>query len=71
MDPDFSAEREFWRHGDFLMPEAAVERARFLDAVAKAGLPHCASPEQLAGEPAMRRLPECDAEREKVATTKN
>ena len=47
IDPDFSAEREFWRHGDFLLPEAAAERALFLDAVAKAGLPKCATPEQL------------------------
>ena len=47
LDPEFSAEREFWRHGDFLMPEAAAERAQFFDAVAKAGLPKCATPEQL------------------------
>ena len=70
IDPDFSAEREFWRHGDFLLPEAAAERALFLDAVAKAGLPKCATPEQLEREPTMRRLPECDAEREKAAASK-
>ena len=67
IDPDFSAEREFWRHGDLLMPEAAEERARFLDAVAKADLPRCATPAQVAAEPSMRRLPECDAERAKLA----
>jgi TolB-like protein/Tfp pilus assembly protein PilF len=70
LDPEFSAEREFWRHGDFLMPEAAAERAQFFDAVAKAGLPKCARPEQLEREPTMRRMPECDAERESVAASK-
>ncbi|MGD9509709.1 MAG: hypothetical protein AB7X49_14290, partial [Geminicoccaceae bacterium] len=71
IDPDFSAEREFWRHGDFLMPEAATERARFLDAIAKAGLAFCATPEQLSREPTMRRLPECDSERASVAASKS
>ena len=66
IDADFSAEREFWRHGDFLLPEAATERARFLDAIAKAGLPLCATSEQLAREPTMRRLSECDVGRTKA-----
>jgi hypothetical protein len=70
IDPDFSAEREFWRHGDFLLPEATEERANFLDAVAKAALPKCTTPEQLAREPTMRRLPECEAERANVAASK-
>jgi hypothetical protein len=65
IDSDFSAERELWRHGDFLMPEAAAERALFFDAAAKAGLPRCATPEQLDREPTWRRLPECDGKRAK------
>ncbi|MGD9509932.1 MAG: hypothetical protein AB7X49_15410, partial [Geminicoccaceae bacterium] len=62
-EPDFSAERLLWRTGDFLMPEAKRERDRFFDAVAKASLPRCATPEQLLQEPSMRRLPECDIKR--------
>ena len=46
-------------------PTAAAERALVLESVAKAGLPMCATPEQLAEETDMRRMPECEAERAK------
>jgi hypothetical protein len=52
------------------MPAAAAERALVLESVAKAGLPMCATPEQLAARPGMRRMPECEAERAKAAVPK-
>lgn len=55
--PDYSAELNL-ATGD-LPPEAAAERSLFLDSVAKAGLPICATPEQLAENPDINRLPEC------------
>jgi len=70
-DPQFSAEREFALRGDFLMPEAAAERARFLDAVAKADLPQCATPDQIQRAPTMRRTPECDTERAAKAMSRS
>jgi hypothetical protein len=67
--PDFSAERQLGLFGDYV-PDATAERALFLESVAKAGLPVCATPEQLVNEPNMRRLPECEAERAKAVTPK-
>jgi hypothetical protein len=55
--PDYSAELNL-AAGDF-PPVAAAERSLFLDSVAKAGLPLCATPEQLAQNPDIKRLPEC------------
>ena len=49
---------------------AAAERENFLDAVAKAGLPKSAAPEQVEREPTMRRLPECNTERKKPAASR-
>ena len=66
-DPGVSAEHMFSNSGDFLLPEAAAERALFLESAASARLPICATPEQFAKEPDMRRMPECDAERAKAA----
>jgi class 3 adenylate cyclase/TolB-like protein len=55
--PDYSAE-VFLPRGDF-RPEAAAERTVFVESHAKAGLPICATPEQVAQRPDMPRLPEC------------
>jgi hypothetical protein len=46
-------------HGDCIEPEAAAERSLFLDSHVKAGLPICATPERLAQNPDIKRLPEC------------
>jgi class 3 adenylate cyclase/TolB-like protein/Tfp pilus assembly protein PilF len=62
--PDYSAELNL-ATGDF-GSGAAAERSLFLDSVAKAGLPICATPEQLAQNPDIKRLPECT----KVQATK-
>jgi hypothetical protein len=67
--PDFSTERLLDFTGEY-MPAAAAERALVLESVAKAGLPMCATPEQLAARPGMRRMPECEAERAKAAVPK-
>ena len=56
--------------GDFLMPQAAAERALYLESFAKAGLRICDTPELVAKFPDARRLPECEAERAKTAATK-
>jgi hypothetical protein len=42
-----------------LAHDAAAERSLFLDSHVKAGLPICATPEQLAQNPDIKRLPEC------------
>jgi hypothetical protein len=55
--PDYAAEL-YTALGDF-PSVAAAERSLFLDSVAKAGLPICATPEQLAQNPGIHRLPEC------------
>jgi class 3 adenylate cyclase/TolB-like protein len=55
--PDYSAEI-FLASTDF-QPEAAAERSLFLDSHVKAGLPVCMTPEQLAQNPDIKRLPEC------------
>ena len=61
--PDYSAELEL-KFGDFA-PGAAAERSLFLDSFAKAGLPICATPEQLAQNPGIHRLPECTKDQAK------
>ena len=65
--PGWSAERSFSDEGDFLLPDAEAQRALYLESIAKAALPICATVEELAQEPDMRRLPECDIERAKAA----
>jgi class 3 adenylate cyclase/TolB-like protein len=55
--PDYSAELNL-ATGDF-GSGATAERSLFLDSVARAGLPLCATPEQLAQNPDIKRLPEC------------
>ncbi len=42
-------------------------RALYLDGLRRAGLPLCATAEQLARYPGIKPLPECDAERAKAA----
>ena len=66
-DPDLSAELGFSTQGDFLMPQAAAERGLYLESFAKAGLPVCATPEQVARYTDMRHQPACDVERAKKA----
>ena len=56
--------------GDFFGPAAAAERSLFLDSHAKAGLLICATPEQLAKDRNIRRLPRCDAERAQGGVTR-
>lgn len=67
--PDASAERYFDMTGEFV-PTAVAERALVLESIAKAGLPMCATPEQLATKPGMRRMLECEAERAKAPASR-
>jgi hypothetical protein len=46
-EPDYSAERELGEEGDFA-PAAAANRELYLEGLRKAGLPVCATAEQLA-----------------------
>jgi TolB-like protein/class 3 adenylate cyclase len=62
LEPDWSAERELGETREFA-PAAAANRALFLDGWRKAGLQVCATAEQLAKYPSIKRLPECEAER--------
>ncbi|MFO1046706.1 MAG: adenylate/guanylate cyclase domain-containing protein [Geminicoccaceae bacterium] len=62
LKPSFSAEWALTYLGEFA-PGAAVNRTLFLDGVAKAGLPRCATGAQVAADAGIRRWPECDAER--------
>jgi tetratricopeptide (TPR) repeat protein len=55
--PDYSAE-VLLGTADF-GPQAIAERRLFLESHAKAELPNCATPEQLARHSEIRRLPEC------------
>jgi adenylate cyclase len=57
---DFSAER--WLH-DTGTYARDIEMSLFLDSIAKARLPLCASEAQLAHYPDMARLPACETER--------
>ena len=63
--PDASAELYFDLVGEFV-PAATAERALVVESLVKAGLPMCATPEQLAKRPDIRRMPECEAERAKA-----
>jgi TolB-like protein len=67
--PDASAEFYFDLNGEFV-PAATAERALVIESLVKAGLPRCATPEQLARKPDMRRMPECEAERGNAAPRK-
>jgi len=62
LEPDYSAERELGETREFA-PAAAVNRALYLEGWRKAGLPVCATAEQLAKYPSIKRMPECEAER--------
>jgi TolB-like protein len=66
-DPGFSAEA--WVDNDFYQPGGS-SAALFLDGARKAGLPICATAEAAAEFEPGNRLPECEAERAKVATPK-
>ena len=57
--PDFSWEQVTSDSGDF-GPDATAERALWNDSLAKAGLPLCATPEQVAAR-SLRTLAQCDA----------
>jgi hypothetical protein len=67
--PDASAEFYFTMFGEFV-PAATAERALVIDSLVKAGLPRCATPEQLARTPDMRRMPDCETERAKAGPQK-
>jgi TolB-like protein/class 3 adenylate cyclase/tetratricopeptide (TPR) repeat protein len=58
--PDYSAEKFLSGTGTYARE---TERDLFLDSIEKAGLPVCATEEQLAKYPDMERLPECEAQR--------
>ena len=59
-NPDYSAEKYLSETGTFARD---VEMILFLDSHEKAGLPLCASAEQLAKYPDMKRMPQCEAQR--------
>src|SRR5262249_13311592 len=65
LKPQFSAEWALTYLGEFA-PMAAVNRVLYLDRLAKAGLPHCATRRQLAADPGIKHLPECDTERSRL-----
>src|SRR5688572_28862738 len=65
--PDASAEFYFDLIGEFV-PAATAQRALVIESLVKAGLPRCATPEQLADKPGMRRMPECEVEWAKQTT---
>ena len=67
--PEYSFERGISKTGEWA-PEAAAVRKFWVESIAKAGLPICATPEQLLANPSMRSLSECDAERARVAVPK-
>ena len=48
-----------------------AERQRLTDTMRKAGFPACAGEEDLKNMPGLKRLPECEAERAKMAATKS
>jgi TolB-like protein/Flp pilus assembly protein TadD len=69
-EPDYFAERELGEEGDFA-PAAAANRELYLEGLRKAGLPVCATAEQLAKYPSIKRLPECEAERARAAAARS
>jgi TolB-like protein/class 3 adenylate cyclase/Tfp pilus assembly protein PilF len=58
--PDYSAEKFLSGTGTYARE---IERDLFLDSIEKAGLPLCATQEQLAKYPAIERLEQCEARR--------
>ena len=66
--PDYSWELSVSETGDF-SHAAMAERALWLDSHAKAGLPLCATPEQILAMK-ITTLPECDAQRAKLAASR-
>jgi class 3 adenylate cyclase/TolB-like protein len=66
--PDYSFERSVSPTGDF-SPAATAERALWLDSLAKAGLPKCATPDQIKAFE-IKPLPECEAERARQAESR-
>ena len=66
--PDYSAEKWLGETGTYARD---AELDLFLDSVKKAGLPLCATAEQLGKYPQMRRLQLCEDERLKVAAPKS
>jgi hypothetical protein len=70
MEPDYSAERELGEQREFA-PAAAANRALFLEGWRKAGLPVCATAEQLAKYPGIKPLLECEAERAKASAARS
>jgi cytochrome c-type biogenesis protein CcmH/NrfG len=66
-EPGFSAEA--WVNGDFFQPGSS-SAALFFDGARKAGLPICATAEAAAKFEPGNRLPECEAERARVAAPK-
>jgi adenylate cyclase len=61
IEPDFSAERHV--ENDVFRDQGVIEH--FLDSARKAGVPLCASEEQLAKYPDMKRLEQCEQQRAK------
>jgi hypothetical protein len=61
-DPDYSAERWLNETGSYTRD---IELKLFLDSNRKAGLPICATEEQVANYPDMKRLDQCEQERAK------
>jgi hypothetical protein len=66
--PEFSWERSVAESGDF-SPTAKEERTLWVDSLAKAGLPLCATAEQVM-RLKIKPLPECVAERAKLAASR-
>ena len=60
--PDYSSELSISETGDS-PPAASADRDLWNESLVKAGIPICATPEQLARHPNMKRLAKCDAER--------
>lgn len=67
LEPGFSAEA--WVDNDFYQPGSS-SAALLIDGARKAGLPVCATAEAAAKFEPGNRLPECEAERAKVAASK-
>ena len=67
-EPTFSGEEVRWREGNFVLPQADSEHALWQDSLVKAGLPLCATPEQIAALK-IAPLPECEAERARLSAS--
>ena len=66
--PDYSFELTVSPSGDFY-PEARAERTLWLESLAKAGLPKCATAEQVA-RLKLKPVPECEAERRRAEASR-